>query len=239
VWFSDHWALDLNTTGKWSQGSSEASNHIQHAAGVVYQWDVEKALSRKGKKKYEEIQKIENEKQRVLDSIANANELKEAALLAERQEEEARIAEAQKEKDRLAAIEKAKLDAENAQKAKMEERISQLGTVYYALNSSFLNNESKRVLDAIATLLTNEPEVALKITSHTDSRETDEYNDWLSQRRQNSAIKYLISKGIAAERLTGESFGERSLTNECDDNTPCSEEKHQLNRRSEFTVIKI
>ncbi len=232
TWFSDHWALDLNTSGKWAMGDSGASNHIQHAAGVVYQFGIEKGLSKKGEEKLAQILALEKEKQRVQDSITTANRLKEEALLAERLAQE-------KERDRLAAIEKAKVDAEAVRKTQIEESIQALGNVYFALNSSYLNNESKSVLDALVTLLENEPRVALKITSHTDSRGTSKYNDWLSKKRVSRTLDYLTSKGIAPERLTGESLGEKALLNECDDTTYCPEDKHRLNRRSEFIVIKL
>ncbi len=229
VWFSDRWGLDLNSTGKWAMGDKGASNHIQHGAGVVYQFAIEKGLSKKGAEKLAQIQAIEKENQRVQDSIAAADRAREDALLAER------LA-AEREQARLAAAEKAKTDAENQRKLALENKIKALGFVYFDLNSSYLNADSKKVLDALAQILAETPEVTLRIASHTDSRGTDKYNKWLSERRVQRTIGYLINKGIAAQRLEAEGLGESKLLNECDDTIYCPEEKHKINRRSEFIL---
>ncbi len=231
VWFSDHWGVDLNTSGKWAIGDSEASNHIQHAAGVVYQFGIEKGLSKKGTEKLAMIQALEEEKQRVLDSITAVENAKEAAALAEQLRKE-------KERSRLAAAEKAKMDADKERKNQLENAIKDLGYVYFDLNSSYLNKKSKEVLDALTMILKASPAVELKVASHTDSRGSSDYNQWLSDRRVKRTIDYLVEKGIAVNRLSSEGHGEADLLNECDDNTYCPEEKHQVNRRSEFILMK-
>ncbi len=82
------------------------------------------------------------------------------------------------------------------------------------------------------------PSVTLKIGSHTDSRGPGKYNMWLSEKRMQRTIAYLVEqKGIEGTRLEGEAFGETKLINECDDRIPCSSAKHSSNRRSEFEVI--
>jgi outer membrane protein OmpA-like peptidoglycan-associated protein len=83
------------------------------------------------------------------------------------------------------------------------------------------------------------PTLELKITSHTDSRGASKYNDWLSEKRVQSTKDYLISKGINTSKLTTESFGETQLLNECSDGVYCPEEKHRVNRRSEFLVLEL
>ncbi|MEN8788470.1 MAG: OmpA family protein, partial [Flavobacteriaceae bacterium] len=80
TWFNDRWALDFNTSGKWSFGN-EASNHVQHAFGVIYQFNIEKELSKKGAEKLAMIRQMEAEQQRVNDSIAAAKAAEEKALL--------------------------------------------------------------------------------------------------------------------------------------------------------------
>lgn len=232
VWLSDHWGIDLNSSGKWAMGDKGATNHLQHSAGVVYQFGIEKGLTKKGEGKRTELLALEQEKQRLQDSIATVNRLNEEALLAERLAEE-------KEQARMAAIEKAEIEAENNRKSQLENRIKELGFVYFNLNSSYLNKESKAVLATLADILQSEQGVTLKIVSHTDSRGTATYNEWLSERRVERTIDYLVSKGIATERLTAESLGETSLLNNCDDTTFCTEDKHKLNRRSEFIITKM
>ncbi|MBQ4915663.1 OmpA family protein [Maribacter sp. MMG018] len=233
TWISDRWGLDFNSSGKWAMSKGDgATNHIQHAAGVVYQFGIEKGLSKKGEEKKELMAAIEAERQRQQDSIAEVNRLKEEALLAERLKKE-------KEAAALAAAEKAKQDAENARRKSIEDQIKNSGLVYFNLNSSAITRESKGVLDQIKTILDENPELKIKITSHTDSRGTSKYNDWLSQRRVDNTKDYLVKAGVEASRLATEAYGESQLLNECDDNTYCPEEKHKVNRRSEFIVLEF
>lgn len=233
TWFSDRWGLDFNATGKWAMSEGEGvSNHIQYGAGAVYQFGIEKGLSKKGEEKLELLAAIEKEKQRQQDSINEVNRLKDEALLAERLKK-------QQEADALAAAEKAKIDALNKKKEEIKSRIESLGNVYFALNSSVVNTSSKKVLDSLANVLDEIPTLKLKITSHTDSRGTSKYNDWLSQRRVDKTKAYLISKGIAEDKLVTEAYGETMLLNECDDNTYCPEDKHAVNRRSEFVILEF
>ncbi len=233
TWFSDRWGLDFSSTGKWSIGSENGvTNHIQHAAGVVYQFGIEKGLSKKGEEKLELLAAIAQEKQRQMDSINEVNRQNEALLLAERLEKEKAAA-------ALAAAEEARLKAERDRRNAIEKRISDLGYVYFNLNSSALTRSSKGVLDSLAIILKEIPSLELKITSHTDSRGASTYNDWLSEKRVNSTKDYLLSKGVEETKLAAESYGERQLLNECDDNTYCPEEKHKINRRSEFIVLEF
>ena len=233
TWFSDRWGLDFSSTGKWAMSQSDgATNHIQHAAGVVYQFGIEKGLSKRGEEKLELLAAIEKEKQRQNDSINEVNRLKDEALLAERLKK-------QQEEDALAAAEKAKVDAINKRKSEIKSRIENLGNVYFGLNSSVVSTSSKKVLDSLAQVLEEIPTLKLKITSHTDSRGSSKYNDWLSQRRVDKTKAYMISKGVSEDKLTTEAYGESMLLNECDDNTYCPEEKHAVNRRSEFVILEF
>ncbi|APQ18493.1 OmpA family protein [Maribacter hydrothermalis] len=233
TWFSDRWGLDFNSTGKWAMKSEVGvTNHIQHAAGVVYQFGIEKGLSKRGEEKLELMAAIAKEKQRQTDSINEVNRLRDEALLAERLEK-------QKREDALAAAEKAKLDELNNKRNSIKSRIEELGYVYFDLNSSVVNRKSKDVLDDLAEVLGEIPTLKLKITSHTDSRGTSMYNDWLSQRRVEKTKAYLLSIGVREDKLLTEAYGERKLLNECNDGTYCPEEKHAVNRRSEFVIIEF
>ncbi|WP_245603261.1 OmpA family protein [Maribacter antarcticus] len=233
TWFSDRWGLDFSSSGKWSMGSENgATNHLQHAAGVVYQFGIEKGLSRRGEEKLELLAAIEKEKQRQMDSISAVNREKEALLLAERLKNEKKAA-------ALATVKEAKLKAERDRKDAIEKRIAELGYVYFDLNSSFLTKESKGILNSLASILKEIPTIELKITSHTDSRGASKYNDWLSEKRVQSTKNYLISIGVGDAKLLTEAYGESHLLNECDDTTYCPEEKHKINRRSEFIVLKF
>ena len=96
-------------------------------------------------------------------------------------------------------------------------------------------------LDKIVDMMQKDyPNMVIRIESHTDSRGTTEFNDWLSQARAKATYDYLISKGIDASRITKfEGFGERKLLNGCDGSINCEEKDHQLNRRTEFIVIQM
>ncbi len=227
TWITERFGLDFNSTGKWKAGK-EGTNHLQHAAGIVYRFGME-GLSRKEMEELASLKEIEEANKRSADSIAAVNREKEA--LAERMAEE-------REKNRLAEIEKAKIEKENQRKLGIDKEISELGYVFFDLNSSYLNEKSKNVLNDLITLLNRNPGIVLKVTSHTDSRGLATYNKWLSKRRADNTIAYLVEQGIAAERLMSASYGEELLLNECDDNTYCPEEKHKINRRSEFIILK-
>ncbi len=230
TWFSDHWGMDFNSTGKWAMDTENATNHIQHAVGVAYRFEVEKGLSRKGMEKLALLKEMEEEQQRVQDSIAKAEE--EARLLAERLQKEKEAAE-------LAAAEKAKREAEEARRAKLQNRINELGNVLFQFDSSYLTASDKELLNQLVAIMEDETSLTIKVTAHTDSRGTEKYNQWLSERRAERTVDYVISKGISENRITHEAFGETRLVNECSDGVRCTEEEHSKNRRSEFVIIEF
>jgi outer membrane protein OmpA-like peptidoglycan-associated protein len=110
--------------------------------------------------------------------------------------------------------------------------------IYYDLNSARLTPKSRNVIDEqLYNLMVEKPRIRIEISSHTDSRESDDYNMELSQRRAQSVVDYLVSKGIKAERLVAKGYGESRLREPCPNNVPCSEEQHSKNRRTEFRVL--
>lgn len=230
AWFSDHWGLDFNTTGKWAMDTENVTNHIQHAIAVAYRFKVEKGLSRKGQEKLALLQEMEKEQKRVQDSIARADE--KARLLAEQLQKEKEAAE-------LAAAEKAKKEAKEAERNALQTRLHQLGNVYFKFNSSYLTTEDKELLDKLVNIMEEEPNLNIKVTAHTDSRGTEKYNQWLSERRAQRTVDYVVSKGISKDRIVYEAYGETQLVNECTDGVYCTEEKHSKNRRSEFLIIEF
>ena len=93
-------------------------------------------------------------------------------------------------------------------------------------------------LDDLVTFMKKYPTIMVEMGSHTDSRGTTEYNNELSRNRAIDAQSYIVARGIARERITYKFYGEGSLTNDCNDaNLNCTEEQHQLNRRTEFKLI--
>lgn len=91
-------------------------------------------------------------------------------------------------------------------------------------------------LDKLVELMNKNPEMIIKVEGHTDNRGTDAYNMVLSDRRAKSTVQYVISKGIAKARISGKGFGESRPAVDCGAN--CTEAQHQLNRRSDFIVVK-
>ncbi|GGD74267.1 hypothetical protein GCM10011412_09900 [Maribacter cobaltidurans] len=233
TWFSDKWGLDFNSSGKWAMSQSDgATNHIQHAVGVVYQFGIEKGLSKRGEEKMELLAAIEKEKQRQADSIAEVNRQKEEALLAERLKKEKEAAE-------LATAEKAAKDQREADLKNIQKQIEGLGKVYFKLNSSYLTSRDKELLDSLTEILMNHDSVVLEISAHTDARGTESYNQWLSEKRLERTLNYLEDKGVSSERLKGKAKGETELTNNCTDGVRCTEAEHQENRRSEFLIVEF
>ena len=115
-----------------------------------------------------------------------------------------------------------------------------IGIIYFDLDKSFIRNDASIELNKIVLLMAQYPKMAIKIESHTDSRNSDSYNLSLSDRRAKSTREYLISQGIEASRIESAiGYGESQLINHCKDGVNCSEEEHQLNRRSEFIIIKM
>ena len=110
--------------------------------------------------------------------------------------------------------------------------------IYYDYNSANLRPGSRTVIDTtILAIMTDQPNISVEIGSHTDSRGRDSYNLDLSQRRAQSVVDYLVSKGIKRSRLIAKGYGETRLINKCANGVSCSEAEHQNNRRTDFRVI--
>jgi outer membrane protein OmpA-like peptidoglycan-associated protein/tetratricopeptide (TPR) repeat protein len=110
--------------------------------------------------------------------------------------------------------------------------------ILYDLDKADLRPESKRILDSLTVILHNNPTLVIELASHTDSRAPEDYNLKLSQRRAQSAVDYLIQKGIPKDRLVPVGYGESKLLNDCADGVDCPEELHQENRRTTFKVLR-
>jgi len=112
-----------------------------------------------------------------------------------------------------------------------------LENIYYNLDKWDIRNDAKPSLDKLATLLQRNPQIKIQLSAHTDCQGNDGYNQTLSQKRAQSVVDYLSSKGISSDRLTPVGYGESSLAIECIC-TRCSEDEHQANRRTTFKVVE-
>jgi outer membrane protein OmpA-like peptidoglycan-associated protein len=117
-------------------------------------------------------------------------------------------------------------------------KLLEIPIIYFDLDKSFIRADAAVELSKILDVLQQNPNLKIDVRSHTDSRNTAQYNANLSKRRASATVAWLVSKGIDKTRLTSNGFGESRLTNGCTDGVICTEAEHQLNRRSEFIVIK-
>jgi outer membrane protein OmpA-like peptidoglycan-associated protein len=109
--------------------------------------------------------------------------------------------------------------------------------IFYDFDKATLRPESFPSLDSLFMVLTNNPSIVVEIRSHTDSKGKDDYNLNLSQRRAESVVKYLLGKGIAAERLKATGMGEIEPIAPNEINGKDNEAGRQLNRRTDFKII--
>lgn len=109
--------------------------------------------------------------------------------------------------------------------------------IKYEFDKDVLLTESKFHLDKLVRYMQAHNVSRVELSSHTDSRGSDVYNQDLSQRRAQSATNYIVSKGISLSRIIAKGYGETRLTNRCADGVSCSEEEHRVNRRTEAKLL--
>ena len=114
----------------------------------------------------------------------------------------------------------------------------ELPEIRWDYDSYRLREEAKPALSLVAEFLQNRPGIEVELRSHCDARGSDAYNQRLSEQRANSAAQYLLDLGVPESQVFPVGVGEGELRNECSNGVPCSEAKHQENRRTEFLVIR-
>jgi outer membrane protein OmpA-like peptidoglycan-associated protein len=108
--------------------------------------------------------------------------------------------------------------------------------IYFDSNKYDIRPDAKIDLDMLVAYLKLNPNVNIEIGSHTDSIDSTQYNLFLSQKRAQSTLNYIVSEGVDPSRLIAVGYGESKLVNKCKDGVPCSKEQHQQNRRSTFII---
>ncbi len=143
--------------------------------------------------------------------------------------------------DAVIELEKENVEGKNVEGKVLRKRIPcpeiTLEDIYYNFDRYEIRGDASASLDELVRFLKEYPEVRVNLISHTDSRGTKKYNLWLSKKRAESAFHYLVSKGIAADRITYRGAGEERLLNHCADGVKCSEKEHQANRRTTVELI--
>jgi len=115
-----------------------------------------------------------------------------------------------------------------------------IGIIFFDLDKSDIRYDAAIELNKVVLLMYQYNNIVIKIESHTDSRANDQYNLELSDRRAKATRDYLISQGVAPERIESAiGYGETQLINNCSTGVPCTEAQHQVNRRSEFIITQI
>lgn len=114
-----------------------------------------------------------------------------------------------------------------------------IDNIYYDFDKWNIRPDAAIELDKLVKTLKENPTIWIELGSHTDSRGKDAYNLNLSQKRAESAVQYILSKGIDKNRITARGYGETQLLNRCSNGVTCTEEEHQHNRRTEFKIVKF
>ncbi|CAM3419567.1 OmpA family protein [Zobellia roscoffensis] len=124
----------------------------------------------------------------------------------------------------------------------VEDGIKKIKTemIYFNFDKSQIRPDASKELDKLVSVMKEYPSMVIKIESHTDSRGSKVYNEYLSDKRAKSTRDYIISQGIDSNRIeSATGYGENRLLNDCDGSSPCSEADHVLNRRSEFIILNM
>ena len=111
-----------------------------------------------------------------------------------------------------------------------------LNPIYFEYNKSNITAQGAEELNKLVTVMNQNSNLTILVKSHTDTKGSADYNRNLSEKRAQSTVQYLISKGISKERLTGKGYGYTEPKIDCKDN--CTDEQNAQNRRSEFVIVK-
>ena len=122
---------------------------------------------------------------------------------------------------------------------KKKPAFDKLSPIYYEFDAYTITPEAAEEMDRIAEIMMENENLIIEASSFTDSQGTDAYNMALSKRRAKAAVEYLKSKGIEESRIRSKGYGEDKLMNQCVNGIDCTDESHQMNRRTEFNFVKI
>ena len=114
-----------------------------------------------------------------------------------------------------------------------------LNNIFYDFNKWNIRKDAFEDLKKVSAFMANMPNVNMELVAHTDSRGSAAYNQHLSEKRAESALNYLVKEGVSPQRLQAIGKGETELLNQCSDGVKCTVAQHQLNRRTEFKIVKV
>ena len=111
-----------------------------------------------------------------------------------------------------------------------------LQPIYFDFDRFNIRPDAEIELAKILAAMREYPQLIIHIESHTDARGDDLYNEILSEKRAQSTLNWLVDQGIDRDRLSAKGYGETQHINKCSNGVRCTEEEHQLNRRSMFII---
>ncbi|QYS86169.1 PD40 domain-containing protein [Flavobacterium oreochromis] len=186
------------------------------------------------------IQKERNKENDASMKLKSLVKLQEEQTLVEEAKKKAE--EEAKEKEKVIAEEKKKeklkeiLAKEKDIVAQKDKLVIKTDPIYFDYDLWYIRRDSKPVLDKVIDLMKKYPDMVVEIGSHTDIRGGKTYNLILSENRATSTKDYFIDRGIDAKRIIAKGYGESQPVIKCPTEESCTEEEHELNRRSEFVI---
>jgi outer membrane protein OmpA-like peptidoglycan-associated protein len=122
---------------------------------------------------------------------------------------------------------------------KSEVKDLNIDNIYFAFDSYLIDLKAKKILEDIVFHMKENSYWKIEIDTHTDSRGSAEYNQYLSEQRANSIRQFLIHEDINADRILSRAHGETDLIESCELDAPCDEDVHSINRRAEFRYMVV
>jgi peptidoglycan-associated lipoprotein len=120
------------------------------------------------------------------------------------------------------------------------ELVFRLENIYYEFDQYNIRPDAAKELDKLVQILVDNPEIEIELSSHTDSVGTVEYNNDLSQKRAESAVNYILQRGISSERIKAKGYGElKPIARNTNPDGTDNPEGRDRNRRTEFKITKI
>lgn len=113
-----------------------------------------------------------------------------------------------------------------------------LNNIYYDFDDDKILPDAEVDLTFLLNLMNDYPEMIIELQSHTDSQGTRPYNERLSQRRADSARRWLLERGVAENRIQAKGYGESQILNRCVNGIRCSDDEHRFNRRTVFQILE-
>ena len=111
--------------------------------------------------------------------------------------------------------------------------------IYFDYDKYDIRKDAAYELNRVIKILQEQPTMVIEAGSHTDSNNTEVYNQSLSENRAKSVKEYIVSRGIDSNRIQSKGYGEMQLTNQCKSFVKCTPQEHQANRRTEFKIVKM